>query len=169
VVSALVLGAAAVTFGVVYFAPQDLLINTSVHEPLPAARVGAASGPVPGSPAPTSPRPAILRRGAFSSGEHSTRGTALIVRVADGRTFVRLENLSTSNGPAVRVWLSSAAAPASDAAVERGRHLDLGGLKANHGDQNYAVPSRARLSRYRSVILWCARFKVVFGSAPLGG
>jgi hypothetical protein len=69
----------------------------------------------------------------------------------------------------VRVWLSSAAAPTSNEAVETGRFLDLGGLKANHGNQNYAVPVGAGLSGYRSVVLWCARFNVVFGSAPLKG
>jgi hypothetical protein len=162
----LILGTAVLSFGLIYFAPQDLLINTSVDEPLPTARV-VTPHLAPTSRAATSARPAVLRQGSFSSGEHPTRGTAELLRLADGRRFVRLENLSTSNGPAVRVWLSAAAAPASDATVAAAPHLDLGGLKANHGNQNYAVLPRAGLGTYRAVVLWCARFDVVFGSAPL--
>src|SRR5689334_20589603 len=125
IASLLVVGAALLTFAVVYFAPQDLLINTLVNEPLPTAH---ANSPTARLQRPTTAKPAILRRGRFSSGEHETTGTALLLRLADGRTFIRLQDLSTSNGPAVRVWLTGAAAPASNAAVEAARHLDLGGL-----------------------------------------
>jgi hypothetical protein len=158
-------GTAVMIFGLLYFAPQDLLINTSVDEPLPTA---VATGSAQDSGLPGASGPTVLRRGRFRSGEHRTTGTALLLRLADARTFVRLQGLSTSNGPAVRVWLSAARAPGSDAAVGRAAHVDLGGLKANHGNQNYGVANATRLSRYRSVVVWCARFHVVFGSAPLG-
>jgi predicted HD phosphohydrolase len=81
---------------------------------------------------------------------------------------VRLESLSTSNGPAVRIWLSAARAGASDDAVAAADHLDLGGLKANHGNQNYEIHSARSLEKFRSVVVWCRRFDVVFGSAPIG-
>jgi len=67
----------------------------------------------------------------------------------------------------VHIWLSAAPARASDDEVGRSPHLDLGGLKANHGNQNYAVPAAARVAGYRSVVIWCRRFDVVFGSAPI--
>jgi len=35
------------------------------------------------------------------------------------------------------------------------------------GDQNYEVPEDVDLSRYRTVVLWCVRFGVPFGAAPL--
>jgi hypothetical protein len=163
----LAVGAALLTFGLVYFAPQDLLINTSVNEPLPTAHANTPRAPAVESPRRITAPPAILRHGRFSSGEHATTGTALLLRLADGRRFIRLQDLSTSNGPAVRVWLTAAAAPTSNAAVGAAPHLDLGGLKANHGNQNYAVRARGGLGGYRAVVLWCARFDVVFGSAPL--
>jgi hypothetical protein len=166
--SGVVLAIAVLIFALTYFAPQDLLLDTSVNEPLPTATGSPPRQHADHSHQPVRQRPVILRRGEFRSGEHPTSGTALLLRLADGRTFVRLENLSTSNGPAVRVWLSSAAASSTNAAVGAAGHLDLGGLEANHGNQNY-VAARARLARYRSVVLWCARFHVVFGSAPLAG
>jgi hypothetical protein len=163
--------AGLVTFVLLYFAPQDLLIDTHVNEALPAPT--AAGGPAAGGPSssaePTSQRPPvqILAQGRFRSGEHDTSGSAKLLVLRDGRRYVRLESLSTSNGPAVRIWLSAARSGASDDTVGAADHLDLGGLKANHGNQNYEVPSAAPLGRFRSVVIWCRRFDVVFGSAPI--
>lgn len=164
--------AGAAAFVLVYFAPQDLLIQTSVDEPLPVAGSSVVvPSSAPGAPAsePSAPPVVVLGRGRFRSGEHDTTGTASLLRLADGRRFVRLDRLSTSNGPAVRVWLSTARAGAADDAVAGADHLDLGGLKANHGNQNYAVPARADVTRFRSVVIWCRRFDVVFGSAAISG
>jgi hypothetical protein len=162
----LVAGAALITFVLVYFAPQDLFIETTAHDVLPTATVNAAPSTVDGS-APGVPTTRVLGQGAFRSGEHHTSGTALLLRLADGRVFVRLEHLDTSNGPDVHIWLTSAGADASDGTVQHAPHVDLGGLKANHGDQNYQVPAGTDLSPYRTVAVWCRRFDVVFGAAPL--
>jgi hypothetical protein len=40
-------------------------------------------------------------------------------------------------------------------------------LKGNRGDQNYEVPATVDLTKYRAVTIWCRRFSVNFGSAPL--
>ena len=59
-----------------------------------------------------------------------------------------------------------ATADAGNAALGDGA-LDLGPLKGNVGNQNYVVPAGTDLSRYRSVVIWCRRFAVPFGAAPL--
>jgi hypothetical protein len=51
-----------------------------------------------------------------------------------------------------------------------GRHasfIDLGSMKGNIGDQNYSLGPNVDLSKYRTVLLWCKRFSVNFGAAPL--
>jgi len=40
-------------------------------------------------------------------------------------------------------------------------------MKGNIGDQNYDIPSTVDLEKYRTVTIWCKRFGVNFGSAPL--
>src|SRR6516164_4653194 len=65
----------------------------------PADRSATAGGSPP-------PGPQVLRSGRFRSLEHATTGTAIVARLPDGRLFLRLERLSTSNGPDVRVYLS---------------------------------------------------------------
>jgi Electron transfer DM13 len=160
----LVATAGLILFVLLYFAPQDLFIETTVHDALPTpTAAGTPSAVTQSRVAPTT----VLARGTFRSGEHSTSGTALLLRLADGRVFVRLEHLDTSNGPNVHIWLTAAGADASNDTVQHTAHVDLGGLKANHGDQNYRVRAGTDLSGYRTVTIWCQRFDVVFGAAPL--
>ncbi len=45
-----------------------------------------------------------------------------------------------------------------------GDAVDLGPLKGNKGDQQYAVPRGARAG---TVTIWCRAFTVAFGSARL--
>lgn len=164
--------AASATFVLTYFAPQDLFIDTSLNERLPSAAASSVlpPGDAPNNPATRSPAarpPSVRARGRFRSGEHHTSGVALLLTLTDSRVFVRLEGLDTSNGPDVRIWLSAADYRASDDTVHSAGYVDLGGLKANHGNQNYLVPPHTELSRYHSVVVWCRRFDVVFGAAPL--
>lgn len=45
--------------------------------------------------------------------------------------------------------------------------IDLGPIKGNIGDQNYTLGPDVDLSKYRTVSVWCKRFSLNFGAAPL--
>lgn len=105
--------------------------------------------------------------GAFHDGAHETKGTATIYQAADGREVLRLTNFMTSNGPDVHVYLVAAADAQDNATVTNAGFLQLGSLKGNVGDQNYEIPAGTDLSKYRAVTIWCQRFGVNFGTAPL--
>jgi hypothetical protein len=79
---------------------------------------------------------------------------------------LRFEDLKTSEGPDVRVYLSARDADAAKAGLGDGA-LELGKLKGNLGNQNYTVPAGTDLSRFHSVVIWCERFSVSFGAADL--
>jgi len=51
--------------------------------------------------------------------------------------------------------------------VTKSGFVHLGALKGNIGDQNYDVPADVDLSTHRAVTVWCRRFGVNFGTAPL--
>jgi|SRR5215212_3241039 hypothetical protein len=106
--------------------------------------------------------PLELARGRFRSHEHATVGTARVVRAADGRRFITLTSFSTSPGPDLRVRLVPGGSidGGADGAV------DLGALKGNRGDQQYAVPSDVDVPG-RAVLIWCRAFSAPFGSAML--
>lgn len=155
------------------FQPWALFTVTTVHDALPGATAPVTLRPAPTttssapeiSPPPSAPV-ALTTPGSFRSYEHQTSGTAQLLRLPDGSAVLRLTGLSTSNGPDVRVWLSSRTVDTA-ADADQGAWLELAGLKGNRGDQNYVLPAGADISKYASVVLWCRRFSVAFGAAPL--
>lgn len=133
---------------------------SATEAPIPtAAPVPETTAPAPVAVEP--PAPAV-----FVSGAHETTGTVELLQTADGARILRLVDLATSNGPDVKVYLSAAEPGSADGAVED-EYVSLGALKGNVGSQNYEIPADVDLARYRSVVLWCDRFSVGFGSAPL--
>jgi hypothetical protein len=53
--------------------------------------------------------------------------------------------------------------------VKQAGFIDLGSIKGNIGDQNYTLPANVDLAKYRAATVWCKRFGVNFGTAPLAG
>jgi hypothetical protein len=142
------------------FRPELLFVDRSVSEALPAAGVAVPSG---GGGAAA----VLLASGTFHDGAHTTRGSAAILELPGGERILRLTDFETSNGPDVRVLLIAARDATDDDGVERSAPIELGKLKGNLGDQNYPVPAEVDLARYRAVAIWCHRFGVNFGAAPL--
>jgi Electron transfer DM13 len=140
------------------FRPELLFINKTVNEDFPggAAMASIEKGPM------------IVTQGNFKGLAHETKGTASIYQLADGRRTLRLTEFETSNGPDVHVYLIAAAVEKGNDAVKAAGFIDLGSMKGNKGDQNYDIPADADLNKYRTVSIWCARFGVNFGTAPLG-
>jgi hypothetical protein len=64
------------------------------------------------------------------------------------------------------VYLSEAPADGDEGALDDA-FVDLGGLKGNQGSQNYEIPEGVALDEIESVTIWCRRFSVGFGVAPL--
>ena len=88
--------------------------------------------------------PAPVETGTFVSGAHTTTGIATIFKLDDGSRILRLANFSTSNGPKVHVILADHAISGND--VENAKSFDLGDLKGNTGNQNYAIPADVQLA-----------------------
>lgn len=136
------------------FRPERLFINVKVNESLPEVQTAQAAS-----------RPLVT--GTFHDGAHKTSGTASIYQLADGKQVLRLANFETSNGPDVQVYLVAAPDALDNETVTKAGFLPLGELKGNQGDQNYELPAGVDLNKYRSVSIWCRRFSVNFGTAPL--
>lgn len=143
-----VAGTALLVAALVLFEPWRLITRSTVDEAAPAASQ-------------------VLGEGRFVDAEHATSGTARIVELADGSRSLRLEGFSTSDGPDVDVWLTDQPAGGDWHSYDDGVHVALGDLKATDGNQNYAIPAGVDLSRLTSVVIWCDRFDVAFGTAPI--
>ena len=163
-----VVAAVVLAVGLPLFEPWRAFTSSTIDEAEP--RVDTST-PAPSSEATPVDAPAqtVLATGEFVDAEHGTSGTVRILELADGRRFVRLEDLATSDGPDLHVWLSEARSGGAWGSYDDGREIRLGDLKATHGNQNYAIPAGADLSGMRSVVIWCDRFNVAFGTAAVRG
>lgn len=110
--------------------------------------------------------PVALAQGSFIDIDpiHGAVGSATIYELPDGSRVLRFEDFRSKNGPDLHVYLSTEA-PTSTFAGLGENEVHLGALKGNVGNQNYAVPADVDLSQYRSVVIYCVPFKVVFSTA----
>jgi len=184
----------AVAAGWYAFRPERLFVNQTVSDPDPSstgAPGAAATTPMSGSdgsamstasemamaseavPMKTVSEPMMsggpkeVATGMFHDGSHETRGKASIYRYADGRRVLRLTGFHTSNGPDVQVLLVAAMDAKDNESVTKAGYVHVGALKGNIGDQNYELPANVDFARHQAVTIWCRRFGVNFGTAPL--
>ena len=108
---------------------------------------------------PTNVKPLMGNFMDAGDGFHKAEGIAKVIDLTDGRTFLRLENLKTTNGPDLYVYLSTG--------KDVSEIVDLGRLKGNIGNQNYEIPIGTDLSKHNTVLIWCKAFSTLFGSAQL--
>src|ERR1700677_355768 len=127
------------------FRPEKLFINQKVNE---AAPFGTNDAALP------------VYTGVLSGKLHDTAGRATVYRDTDGTLMLRFTNFHTSNGPDVHVVLAAAGDPALQSATpgKTLQAIEIGGLKANEGDQAYTLPAHADLARYNTVAIYCERF-----------
>jgi hypothetical protein len=178
-VIAAAVGAALLALGLVLFKPWLLFVDVRVDEQLPTIATSAAQAPPSPSASSNPPSgtitnvpevPIQLAEGSLISHEHATTGIVRIIQQPGGKRVLTLENLDTSNGPDVHVWLSAADVVEGTAGwftAGSAEHFDLGVIKGNQGNQVYLIPDGVDLARYRSVDLWCVQFSVSFGAAQL--
>lgn len=165
------------------FQPWLLFIDVRVDDEIPVASAAPASTSPPAqdgassppsardTPLPATPAgPVELSRGSLISHEHETTGTVRVIQLPDGSRQLAIEELQTTNGPDVHVWLSAGpVVEGFDGWFTAGGHpyVDLGMIKGNQGNQLYDIPADVDLAAYPTVDLWCVQFSVSFGAAAL--
>ena len=153
---------------------SPLFVRTEPTEVSPLAATQPSSAPnVPARPSssagdqgssPTIAGGHIVLRGEFHGADelHVGRGTALLVESESGQYVLHFESFSVRNGPDLFVYPSPSSTGYTDGALE------LGPLKASDGSFNYEVPAGTDISLFKSAVVWCRAFSVLFATAPLG-
>ncbi|HEX8179166.1 MAG TPA: DM13 domain-containing protein [Pyrinomonadaceae bacterium] len=139
------------------FRPERLFVNQQVNEQFPVASAATT--------ATTNPTPLAI--GNFHNVAHETKGTATVYQLPNGQRTLRLTDFATSNGPDVHVYLVAANDATDSDGVKQAGFIEISPLKGNIGDQNYELPAAVDLNKYKAVTIWCQRFGVNFGTAPL--
>ena len=148
--------------------PTAMAESGAMAEPTAMAESGAMAEPT--AMADHMSEPMALLQGDLVSGStpgHHTSGTATIYQLENKSQVLRLQDFSTTNGPDLFVVLSANANPDADGIGAEGSYLQLAALKGNKGNQNYDVPAATDGKSYKSVVIWCRTFNVVFGYATL--
>jgi hypothetical protein len=107
----------------------------------------------------TAPTGTVLATGNFVSNSHPTSGVAKIIKDANNKIFLQIENLRSDNGPDLRVWLS----PNTSGSP----YQEIGPLKAITGNFSYELTSSINYTTNNRVLIWCEDFSVLFGHAVL--
>jgi hypothetical protein len=156
VLASVALVVALAIFVAVWFQPQKLWIDDRVSEAIPT---GDQETPRPATPV-------TLSAGELRSRDHTTTGAVRVLELAGGERVLRFEDLDTSNGPDLRVYLTATPAGGEESTFDDD-YVELGRLKGNQGDQNYDIPAGVDLARLTGVVIWCDRFDSAFGAADL--
>lgn len=103
---------------------------------------------------------AVLKfKGNFTNGPYgSVMGDAEVYKKGDMFT-VKLSGFTSTNGPALHVYLSKEAMPVN--------YIDLGALKSTNGNQVYDVTGMPSFIDYKFVSIHCVAYNHLFGSALL--
>ncbi len=163
-----ILGVAGLV-GYKLFAPKSGTAHDS--NPFATGTPGATTTAGPSNtPSTGNSGPVVLATGVFidtGSGDHGS-GNVTIGKTADGKYVLHLDNLNVTAGPDLHVYLAVPANPSSADQVTNGG-VDLGTLAANQGSVNVNVPAdvASNLSKYKSVVIYCKSFSVIFTVAPL--
>ena len=158
-------GAVLAVVAALVFEPWTLFGDRHVDEAAPAPPAAAA-----GAGQAAQSGPVVIARGTLVAHEHDSSGEVVVFRLPDGSRQLRLQDLRTSDGPQLQVWLADAPVlPGRDGwyVFDDGRHVDLGPLKGNIGSSNYAIPADVDLAALPSVTIWCERFHVSFAAASI--
>lgn len=162
----LVLGIGGAAFA--WWTISPLFLTTTVVETTTAATVTvvpATAAPAAAPPAPGAPVARLVARGELQRVDDAHRGTGPVVLFElEGKQIVRFENVAIQNGPDLHVYLGRGSGGAYDGAKD----LYLGALKATNGTFTYELPAGAKVEDYRSVVVWCRAFAVLFTWADLG-
>jgi hypothetical protein len=95
----------------------------------------------------------------MSQGSYQVSGQMRVFLI-DSMYVFEFSDFKSSSGPALEVWLSDGLQPKV--------FLSLGKLKSTSGNFFYTVGiTKDQLKQYNHVLIWCERFSVGFGNAPI--
>jgi len=111
---------------------------------------------------------AVVARGTFihanpSDPIHHGKGSVSVYE----RTVFLEEDFEVGPGPKFHVYLVPREKIRDSSDVKDTMFVDLGRLRAFKGSQKFSIPQGIDLTRYPSVVIWCAQFDVLISPADL--
>ncbi len=107
----------------------------------------------------------VLYKTMLTGGEFGdvSRGNVSLEKLS-GKKYLVFKNFTSSNGPALYVYLSKTI---GSNAVPPTEFINIGLLKATNGTFNYEITANPDISVYKYVLVWCQQFRIQFGYGEL--
>ncbi len=103
----------------------------------------------------------------FVKKRYNIKGTWSLTE-QDGQTVIQFnDDFKTKGGPDLKLYLSSKALSELESGDVENSSVKLSVLKSNSGAQSYIIPNDVDLSDYKSVIIHCEAFSVLWGGFNL--
>jgi len=100
---------------------------------------------------------------SFVKKRYNIKGTWNVTE-KDGQKVIEFnDDFKTKGGPDLKIYLSSNAISDLNSGDVEGTSLKLSVLKSNKGAQSYIIPAEVNLSDYKSVVIHCEAFSVLWG------
>jgi len=111
--------------------------------------------------------PTVEASKPFVKKRYSIKGEWSVAEV-DGETQIRFsDDFKTKGGPDLKVFLSKTSIENLDSETAEQNSFKIGVLKSKSGGQIYTLPDDINLSNYKSVIIHCSAFSVLWGGFDL--
>jgi len=108
-----------------------------------------------------------LSSGEFTKKRYSISGNWNLTSGCTEKTLSFAENFKTKGGPDLKVYLSPLSIEELDSGNVQGTSHKLSVLKSNKGAQSYIIPHDIDLNQYKSVVIHCEAFSVLWGGFDL--
>ncbi|MEO1053375.1 MAG: DM13 domain-containing protein [Bacteroidota bacterium] len=107
------------------------------------------------------------KSGTWKTKSYSIAGTWKISE-ENGKKYVTLDSkFKTKNAPDLKIFLSPLSIDElRDKTATKGSLL-VAPLKKNYGQQKYEIPSGTDISKYKTILIHCEKYTVLWGGASL--
>lgn len=128
------------------------------------AAVVPLSAQVPQEPASCE---SVSNSGEFTKKRYSISGNWSLSSGCAEKMITFSDDFKTKGGPDLKVYLSPLSMEELESGSVQGTSLKLSVLKSNKGAQSYSIPQDIDLSKYKSVVIHCEAFSVLWGGFNL--
>ena len=100
---------------------------------------------------------------SFVKKRYNIKGTWNVIE-QDGQKVIQFnDDFKTKGGPDLKLYLSSKSLSELESSDVENTSVKLSVLKSNQGAQSYIIPEGVNLSDYKSVVIHCEAFSVLWG------
>ncbi|OED43409.1 hypothetical protein AB833_03955 [Chromatiales bacterium (ex Bugula neritina AB1)] len=111
--------------------------------------------------------PALAAQGDWVNKQYKIKGSWEIEQ-SNGKTLIRFtKNFSTKGGPDLKVFLSRDNISALNGRIAINNAVLISPLKSNRGSQTYTLPANINLEDFKSLIIHCEKYSVLWGGSNI--